>query len=200
MADQQNDPQKKVSLEELLRVKRSERPDQAFWGQFDRELHQRMLQTLVKKDPWYVQVMRGLRGRIAQTATVSGLAALLLLTVGRSVIFSPAGSAQMAEISQESSDFGIEVASSPEVQKVDGISNLSSESIAPNVMAAIESSSRDYQMMAIEGKSAASDAGLKRDFALDSLHVASYDSTAYSGDVASSSLSFVNTGVASLVY
>ena len=52
-------PETDIDLDQLLRLKRSERPDDAFWSQFDRELHQRMLQTLVKRDPWYVQVWQG---------------------------------------------------------------------------------------------------------------------------------------------
>ena len=43
-------------LEALLRLKRSENPDAQFWERFDAELHQRMLRTLVKKEPWYRQL------------------------------------------------------------------------------------------------------------------------------------------------
>ena len=45
----------KPQLEALLHLKRSEKPDAQFWERFDSELHQRMLQTLVKKEPWYRQ-------------------------------------------------------------------------------------------------------------------------------------------------
>ena len=43
-------------LEALLRLKRSENPDAQFWERFDAELHQRMLRTLVQKEPWYRQL------------------------------------------------------------------------------------------------------------------------------------------------
>ena len=56
-----------INLEDLLRLKRSERPSDQFWNEFDRELHQRMLQTLVKKDPWYLQVLRVFSDRILQS-------------------------------------------------------------------------------------------------------------------------------------
>jgi len=46
MADSNNARQKKVKVEDLLRLKRAEKPNEAFWGDFDRELHQRMLRTL----------------------------------------------------------------------------------------------------------------------------------------------------------
>ncbi|HAV14241.1 MAG TPA: hypothetical protein DCX06_12225, partial [Opitutae bacterium] len=66
MSNHTHDSQKEVKVEDLLRMKRSERPDEAFWGQFDQELHQRMLQTLVKKDPVHLQIWRTLSGRFTQ--------------------------------------------------------------------------------------------------------------------------------------
>ena len=45
-----------VSIDKLLRLKRSEKPSLQFWDEFDHELHQRMLQALVKKEPWYLQI------------------------------------------------------------------------------------------------------------------------------------------------
>jgi hypothetical protein len=43
----------KVSLEELLRLKRAERPSQQFWQNFDREMRQKQLTALVKKRHWW---------------------------------------------------------------------------------------------------------------------------------------------------
>jgi len=195
MPDQKNEPQQKVTLEELLKVKRSERPDQAFWGQFDRELHQRMMQTLVKKDPWYVQVLRAFQGRIAQTATISGLAALLLLTFGRSLIVQTTGSTEMgSDAVAQSSVESVESAnhSSP--------ASLPTAPVATESFASLQSTSHDYGMVAISGPEQVAEKGFKRDFALESLQVAQTDRADYSGDVAASSLSFVSTGVASLVY
>ena len=83
MADINSAHKKEVKVEDLLRLKRAERPSEVFWDTFDRELHQRMLQTLVKKDPWYVQVLRSVSGRIAQTAAVGAAAAFLALMVMR---------------------------------------------------------------------------------------------------------------------
>jgi ribosomal protein S10 len=59
MKKQQNNtpvmaPQPQV--ETLLRLKRSENPDAQFWERFEAELHQRMLRTLVQKEPWYRQL------------------------------------------------------------------------------------------------------------------------------------------------
>ena len=83
MADTNNSHEKEVKVEDLLRLKRAERPGGVFWNTFDRELHQRMLQTLVKKEPWYVQVLHGFSGRIAQVAAVGVAAVFLALMVMR---------------------------------------------------------------------------------------------------------------------
>ena len=83
MADIKSAHKKEVKVEDLLRLKRAERPGEVFWNTFDRELHQRMLQTLVKKDPWHVQVLRGVSGRIAQSAAVGVAAVLLTMMVVR---------------------------------------------------------------------------------------------------------------------
>lgn len=47
------DRNRPVSLEDLLRLKRSERPPAEFWSQFDRELRAKQLSALVAKRPWW---------------------------------------------------------------------------------------------------------------------------------------------------
>jgi hypothetical protein len=42
-----------VSLEDLLRLKRAERPPAEFWEQFDRQLRAKQLAALVEKRPWW---------------------------------------------------------------------------------------------------------------------------------------------------
>ena len=113
MADTNNAHEKEVKIEDLLRLKRAERPSEAFWNTFDRELHQRMLQTLVKKDPWYVQVLHGISGRIAQTAAVGAAAAFLAIMVVRpAFVNATATSNKGAQFTQEA------VASAPQVVEV----------------------------------------------------------------------------------
>ena len=63
-----------VSIDDLLRLKRSEKPNRQFWDQFDHELHQRMLQTLVKKESWYLQVLNRLTS-INSLTRIAGLTA-----------------------------------------------------------------------------------------------------------------------------
>ncbi len=44
----------KPTLEDLLRLKRSERPDEAFWNEFDRGLRQKQLAAIVEPRPWWL--------------------------------------------------------------------------------------------------------------------------------------------------
>ena len=48
-----SDRQKPVTLEDLLRLKRTERPPAEFWSQFERELRAKQLAALVVKRPWW---------------------------------------------------------------------------------------------------------------------------------------------------
>lgn len=55
-----------VTLEDLIRLKRTERPAAEFWTQFDRELRAKQLAALVEKRPWwrtisFAQVFAGMR-------------------------------------------------------------------------------------------------------------------------------------------
>ncbi|MBC2604139.1 hypothetical protein [Puniceicoccus vermicola] len=44
------DEDKKTSLEDLLRVKRAEKPDDAFWQKFDRDLEKRIVKSVVHRE------------------------------------------------------------------------------------------------------------------------------------------------------
>lgn len=54
--DKKQEKTSPIQVEALLRLKRAEKPKAQFWERFDAELHQRMLQTLVQKEPWYRQL------------------------------------------------------------------------------------------------------------------------------------------------
>lgn len=47
-----------VAIEDLLRLKRSERPPAEFWGEFDRQLRGKQLSALVAKRPWWQRLPR----------------------------------------------------------------------------------------------------------------------------------------------
>ena len=182
MADTNNSHEKEVKVEDLLRLKRAERPSEVFWNTFDRELHQRMLQTLVKKDPWYVQVLRGVSGRIAQTVVVGAAAVFLALMVMRPALVDStrANVANGAYLALQKNALDL-VNSAPSVAAA--ISDLDSNLIP------------DYQIDAISGS--ITDSGYANEYSPDSFELASYDRDVYAMD----SLSLAGTGLAiTLVY
>ena len=179
MADTNNSHEKEVKVEDLLRLKRAERPGEVFWNTFDRELHQRMLQTLVKKDPWYVQVLRGVSGRIAQTAAVGAAAVFLALMVMRPALVDSTR-ANGANLALQKNALDL-VNSAPSVAAA--ISDLDSNLIP------------DYQVEAISGS--ITDSGYANEYSPDSFELASYDRDVYAMD----SVSLAGTGLAiTLVY
>jgi hypothetical protein len=175
MADTNNAHDKEVKVEDLLRLKRAERPSEAFWNTFDRELHQRMLQTLVKKDPWYVQALRGASGRIAQTVAVGAAAAFVAMMLVRpAFVNTTAPSSNGAQFAQEA------VVGMSQVVEV-AMSDL--EDLDLNL-------TPDYQIEAISGS--ITDSGYANEYTPDSFEVASYDSEVYVMD----SAAFAGTGLA----
>lgn len=76
-----SDPQSKVSLEDLLRLKRAERPSAEFWTNFERELHQKQLTALVKKRRWWHDMPVLLGRRVYLPAGAAAVVAFTLVTV-----------------------------------------------------------------------------------------------------------------------
>lgn len=189
MADSTKDSQHTVKLEELLRFKRAERPDQTFWEQFDQDLHQRMMQTLVKKDPWYVQLFRGLTGKLAQTTAIAAAAAVLALMVIRPALVVPQKQAQFNQAALASSAITTTDPAALEEQP----EATTSTTVKPVLLA-----EADYRIDSLASTDTEGRAGVTKDFGLDHLDVASYDRTAYTADMALSG--FTATGVASIVY
>jgi len=75
--------QPKVTLEQLLRVKRAEKPSPEFWAQFERELHVKQLAAIVEPRPWWAPFIRvGTRlARYQMPVGAAAVVALALLTV-----------------------------------------------------------------------------------------------------------------------
>lgn len=68
----------KPTLEELLRVKRMERPDEDFWADFERGLAHKQLATIVEPRPWWLGLALVGRRVSALGLPVSAAAAALL--------------------------------------------------------------------------------------------------------------------------
>jgi hypothetical protein len=69
---------RKVTLEEILRLKRSERPDEGFWVEFEERLRAKQLAAIVARRPWWqVDLSRfavGVRGLRLPIGAVAALA------------------------------------------------------------------------------------------------------------------------------
>jgi hypothetical protein len=185
MAKHPKERQAEISVEDLLRLKRSERPSGQFWNEFDRELHQRMLQTLVKKDPWYLQVMRGFSGRILQSTAIAAAAAVIALVVVR-----PAFQATVIPVNVAQASVPEDFSAPVEVAMAElSLSEATRLTSAP-----------DYNTDVISGGQTLGDVNFVHDFEMVSMQVASYDASAYSTDSPHARVSFASAGVASLVY
>lgn len=69
-----------VALEDILRLKRAERPSPEFWTHFDRELRAKQLAALVEKRPWWSVVPRVLTG-LSRYHLPLGATAVLALSI-----------------------------------------------------------------------------------------------------------------------
>lgn len=70
---------RKITLEDLLRVKRAERPPADFWTQFERELRTRQLAAAVEKKRWWFALPRVFTG-LARYQVPVGAAAVFAVT------------------------------------------------------------------------------------------------------------------------
>jgi len=71
----------KVSLEDLLRLKRAERPESAFWDRFEQELRTKQLAAIVEKRPWWHFDFARLTGSVGKMKFPLGATAVLTLTL-----------------------------------------------------------------------------------------------------------------------
>jgi hypothetical protein len=68
-----------VTVEDLMQLKRAERPASEFWAEFDRELRAKQLAALVEKRPWWHAVPRAFSG-FARYRLPLGATAILAVT------------------------------------------------------------------------------------------------------------------------
>lgn len=74
-----NSQKRAVTLEELMRVKRAERPPPEFWAQFDREMRTKQLAAIVEPKPWWAPFIK-VGARVSRHQVPIGAAAVLLLS------------------------------------------------------------------------------------------------------------------------
>lgn len=78
-----NEPRRtrpQVTVEDLLRLKRAERPPSDFWNDFERELRVKQLAAIVEPRPWWAPLIR-IHSRFARYQMPVGATAILALTL-----------------------------------------------------------------------------------------------------------------------
>lgn len=73
------DNKRPVSLEDLLRLKRAEQPEPAFWTEFDRQLRAKQLAALVERRPWWHSI-RHAAASLGRYQVYLGAAAVVAIT------------------------------------------------------------------------------------------------------------------------
>lgn len=69
-----NTQENKIKLEDLLRLKKMEKPDESFWNHFEIELKQKRLRTLLKKEPLPLRWAKSIYKRLIIITPISLLA------------------------------------------------------------------------------------------------------------------------------
>lgn len=89
-----------VAVEDLLRLKRAERPPAEFWTRFDQELRAKQLAALLEKRPWWRTLPRVFTGFSRYSLPLGAAAALIVAFVAvkheRSPMATPAQSEMIA--------------------------------------------------------------------------------------------------------
>lgn len=75
-----HDPKKTVTIEDLLRIKRAERPPAEFWAQWERELRAKQLAAIVEERPWWQIHVPVYVRRMVKWQLPVGAAAVMALT------------------------------------------------------------------------------------------------------------------------
>lgn len=86
----------KVTVEDLLRLKRAERPDPEFWSKFEVELRQKQLAALVQRRPWWerLPLLVGRRAYLPLGATAAIAFTLVAVRLNNPAPVAPAAPEQ----------------------------------------------------------------------------------------------------------
>lgn len=71
----------KVTLEEVLRLKRAERPESAFWAQFEQQLRAKQLAAIVERRPWWHLDFSRFSAGVAKLRVPLGATAVIALSI-----------------------------------------------------------------------------------------------------------------------
>lgn len=105
------DQRPKVTIEDLLRLKRAERPAAEFWTTFERELRQKQLTALLEKRPWWQELPQILARRAYLPVGATAILAFTLVSVK---FYVPTQLAQVPVANPSAAvDHGVALPSSP---------------------------------------------------------------------------------------
>src|SRR5258708_16261428 len=76
-----SDQRPQVTVEDLLRLKRAERPAAEFWTNFERELRQKQLIALLEKRPWWQELPQILARRAYLPVGATAILAFTLVSL-----------------------------------------------------------------------------------------------------------------------
>jgi len=71
-------PKSEVTLEQLLRLKRAEKPSEEFWQRFEQDFQRRRLQALLHRESWWHRLL-GSMARFSYAAVPVGVTAVLAI-------------------------------------------------------------------------------------------------------------------------
>ena len=131
------DQRPKVTVEDLLRLKRAERPAPEFWGNFERELRQKQLTALLEKRPWWQEIPQFLARRAYLPVGATAILAFTLVSVK---YYAPAQLAQVENPpvgSPVTVDHGVTASvapvSSPLVNRSESVQSAIEETVVASV-------------------------------------------------------------------
>jgi hypothetical protein len=161
MESHKNPPETQVTVEQLLRLKRAEKPEAEFWERFDRELHGRMLRTLVNGESKPAGWSRWLRMRWLQAGAVAACVAMV-------AVFA---------LELELLDSGV-AATSVAAYQADRV-EVADVSTAPEIVVAVDETTTavavertDFGIGRVASAKPASEASFSRDFGANAVRVA----------------------------
>jgi hypothetical protein len=93
-----NQDKKPITLEDLLRLKKAERPPAEFWARFDAEMHAKQLAAIVTKRPWWDGISRGFAVVSRNQLPFGAVAALAVTWAGFHYMGGPADRVHVVQL------------------------------------------------------------------------------------------------------
>jgi hypothetical protein len=93
-----NQSKKPISVEDLLRLKKAERPAAEFWTRFEAELQSKQLAAIVTRRPWWDGISRGFAVIYRNQIPFGAVAALALTWVGVHYMSAPSETVHVIQL------------------------------------------------------------------------------------------------------